>query len=341
MRWLSHTFRLACYDRTYDPPFYPTRNRRGGVSDLKLFRLSPTGAEEVPSRPVAVERSLQAVVERHIGTILGLRLLASDYATGRSHGGRIDTLGLDENGCPVIVEYKRAVNENVINQGLFYLDWLLDHRAEVKLLALERLDRAAAEAIEWDAPRLLCVAGDFTRYDAHAIKQIDRSIDLIRYRRYGDDFLLLELAATSRRSQGDAATVPVVPPTGSPRRGRRGGAKAVVDRLAAAPTEVQHRYDALAAFLTSLGEDVQVRVLTSYVAFRRLTNFACVEVQPQQRRVVVYAKVDPSTVPLEQGFTRDVRAVGHPGTGSLEIVIDSDEDVERAKPLLARSFEAN
>ena len=28
-----------------------------------------------------------------------------------------------EYGCPVIVEYKRHNNENVINQGLFYLDW--------------------------------------------------------------------------------------------------------------------------------------------------------------------------------------------------------------------------
>lgn len=33
----------------------------------------------------------------------------------------MDTLGIDENNCPVIIEYKRAVNENVVNQGLFTL----------------------------------------------------------------------------------------------------------------------------------------------------------------------------------------------------------------------------
>jgi RecB family endonuclease NucS len=48
-------------------------------------------------------------------------------STGKTHRGRIDSLGLDENGCPVIIESKRKLNENVINQGLFYLDWLLDH----------------------------------------------------------------------------------------------------------------------------------------------------------------------------------------------------------------------
>jgi hypothetical protein len=42
------------------------------------------------------------------------------------HGGRIDTLGLDDDDNPVIVEYKRDRSESVINQGLFYLAWLID-----------------------------------------------------------------------------------------------------------------------------------------------------------------------------------------------------------------------
>jgi hypothetical protein len=41
---------------------------------------------------------------------------------------------LDENGSPVVVEYKRTLNENVITQGLFYIDWLLDYKAEFILL---------------------------------------------------------------------------------------------------------------------------------------------------------------------------------------------------------------
>ena len=44
----------------------------------------------------------------------------------------MDTLGLDENGCPVIIEYKRATNVNVIKQGLFYLDWLVTHRGRLQ-----------------------------------------------------------------------------------------------------------------------------------------------------------------------------------------------------------------
>jgi len=41
------------------------------------------------------------------------------------------------------------------------------------------------------------------------------------------------------------------------------------------------------------------------------------------------------------GFSRDVRGVGHQGTGDLELTIRNLDDLERAKPLINRSFEEN
>jgi hypothetical protein len=114
------------------------------------------------------------------------------------------SFGLDENGSPVIFEYKRSVNENVINQGLFYLDWLLDHRAEFELLVMKRFGHDAAGQIDWSSPRLVCVASDFTRYDEHAIAQINRSIELVRYRDYDGAFLTLDLMASTSASATSA-----------------------------------------------------------------------------------------------------------------------------------------
>jgi RecB family endonuclease NucS len=101
------------------------------MSDLKLFRTGKGDVTEIRSQSIELEKSLQTLIEANLETTLGVRFLASEYATGKTHGGRIDTLGIDENACPVILEYKRALNENVINQGLYYLDWLLDHKAEI------------------------------------------------------------------------------------------------------------------------------------------------------------------------------------------------------------------
>ena len=44
-------------------------------------------------------------------------------------------------------------------------------------------------------------------------------------------------------------------------------------------------------------------------------------------------------MPLEDNFTRDVRTIGHWGTGDLELTLRTDADLEKAKPLLLRSYE--
>ena len=77
------------------------------MSGLKLFRTDTTnsGVTEVTPRLAEVEADVQGLVEAHMETLLGVRFLASEYSTGPVHGGRIDLLGLDENGSPVIVEF--------------------------------------------------------------------------------------------------------------------------------------------------------------------------------------------------------------------------------------------
>ena len=176
------------------------------MSEIKLFNLTTAGAFELKGEGSDLEKPLQIKIERHLELLLGVRFLSSEYSTGPIHGGRIDTLGLDEDNCPVIIEYKRAVSENVINQGLYYLDWLMDHRGEYERLVQKILGSNIADEIDWSSPRLICIATDFTKFDAHAIAQIDRNIDLIRYKLFGQDLFLLE-NVNSRTSSHKITTI--------------------------------------------------------------------------------------------------------------------------------------
>ncbi len=299
------------------------------MSDIKLFKVSNGSVQELKGASIAVEKTLQTLIENHLEAFLGVRFLKTEHPTGKTHGGRIDTLGIDENGSPVIIEYKRALNENVINQGLFYLDWLMDHKAEFELLVMKKLGDKVADSIEWSAPRLLCIASDFTRYDEHAVQQINRNIELIRYRRYGSELILFELV--------NAATSPAqseITMTSSDNGQKHKGSyqyKTAPELLEQSPSEIRDRFEALKAFLLALGDDVQLKVLKYYFAFRRIKNFACVEVHPQSKRILLFVKVDPSSINLEEGFTRDVHNLGHYGTGDLEITVQSDEDLGAVK----------
>lgn len=308
------------------------------MADIRIFSMKNGNAAELKGRAAALEKSLQTYIERNLEPLLGIIFLDSEYSTGKTHGGRIDTLGIDENGFPVIIEYKRAINENVINQGLYYLDWLLDHKGEFELKVLKKLGKDWGERIDWSNPRLLCIAGDYTKYDLHAVQQIYRNIELMRYRQFEPDLLLLELVNTTSVQNGggdDDST----PPHGGVKKPTVH--KTVSYYLEQSDEDLRDRYEALRAFIEALGDDVQTKVLKFYVAFKRIKNFACAIINTQKKEIVVWVKVDPDTVELQEGFLRDVRNIGHHGTGDLEIVIKNDEDLEKAKPLILQSYEGN
>lgn len=310
------------------------------MSDIKLFRYDPQSATELAGVSALVEKQLQRLIEARMETFLGVRFLASEYATGKTHKGRIDSLGLDENGCPVIVEYKRHGNENVMSQGLFYLDWLLDHRAEFWKLVLDRLGQEEADKIEWSGTRLICIAGDFTRYDTHAVTLMPRNIELIRYKLFGPELILFEqvnsVAVVDATAGGEGK------PAGKAQLPLTKAEKIHADQLATASPALLALFEQFTSFVHAQGDDIQEKQLKRYVAFSRIKNFICATlISKQDPHVRLWMRLAPATVALEEGFTRDVTKIGHWGTGDLEVVIRTAADLEKAKGLIERCYREN
>ena len=261
------------------------------MAEIKLFSLNE-GVKECTSSEVVLEKELQTLIEQNMEIFFGVRFLKSEYVVTN---GRMDSIGIDENNSPVIFEYKRSQNENVINQGLFYLDWLLDHKADFKLLVIDKLGKEAADNIDWSVPCVICVAHDFTKYDMHAVNQMQRNIKLVSYRRYDNGMLLLEHLNT-----------PIVKP--------------IMENMG-------NENDT---------NDIVSNQLKLYLAYKKVQNMVCIEIYKKQ--IMLFLKINPDTVKLENGFTRDMRNIGHYGTGDLQITIKNAADFERAKPLLERAY---
>lgn len=302
------------------------------MSETKLFRLVTNSALEIPAQTMAVEKSLQTLLEQNLELILGIRFLATEYSTGKNHGGRIDTLGLDDDAAPVIIEYKRAMNENVINQGLFYLDWLLDHKADFKLLVMEKLGAEVAATIDWSGPRLVCIAADFNKYDGYAVQQMNRNIDLIRYRKYGDDILALELVNRAEAKSSSAAAG-----ESGPKPTKSTSSDTTASNTVPASGALADIHAAVRAHLLALGDDVQEKQLKLYVAYRRIKNFASVVVM--KKSIVIYLRLNPNVAEFDESFMRDVSKIGHWATGDLEITLTNMANFHRIQPLLLRAYE--
>jgi hypothetical protein len=276
------------------------------MSTIKLYATGGGTVKQVLADPVDVERSLQAEIEAHLHDYLGVRLLASEYSTGRMHGGRIDSIGIDSENRPVIIEYKRSQNANVMNQALYYLGWLLEHKDEFHRLAASALQENGSGKTDWNGVRLVCIAADFNRHDVHAARLMGRKIELIRYRRYQNSLLLLEWideewlvplkARSNNRSNKDLPSF--------------------AEGLEMRP-ELSRLFDRLKDYTISLSNEVWIKQRKYGVDFRTgtgkdLTNFATVSVD------------------------RDAGLelwVGHDS-----VVIRQDEDLEMAKASILRAF---
>ena len=300
------------------------------MAEIKQFSLSGE-VTELLSTSVALEKELQNIIEKNMLKFFGVTFLASEYSASDR---RIDSLGIDENYCPVIFEYKRSTSENVINQGLFYLNWLMDHRADFKLLVLEMLGADTAKRIDWSMPCVMCIAADFTKYDIHAVNEMQRNIKLIRYRKFGNDLILFEhLNAPNVK--------PVIEPQSESNTTSPSGQRTFVthqEKLDKADEAYKNLYFSVRDYILSLGDDIAESQLKSYVAFRKIYNFACIEIYNREKIVLMRLSIDPKTVEIENGFTRDVTNIGHNGTGNLEIYIRSLADFEKAKPLIDRAY---
>lgn len=299
---------------------------------MALFRVHAGGvAKQVRPLPQAKEKEVQKVIEANLEPIFGVRFVRSEFNTGQKHRGRIDTLGLDQDGSPVIIEYKLNTNENVINQGLFYLDWLMDHRGDFEVAARSALGDAE---VVWSSPRLILLASGFSRYDQYAVNRIDERIELWTYRFYEDDLLGVDLLSSEEvpqtKTKVKAAQVKAETATKSNSK------KAEYDlahHVAKMSDSTQVLFESLRDAVMALGDDVTERFMNQYVGYRRLKNFC--EVVGLRSKLNVFID-GPISDP--EGVAEDVSSIGHWGTGHMRATVASEADVQRVMPLIEQAY---
>ena len=132
------------------------------------------------------EAELRDFFAENLEDLLGMRFLEKEYPTT---DGRMDTIALDENNSPVIIEYKWGQDNSIFTQGLFYYDWLKKNKKHLELLVGSKLGEDVK--VNWNKPRVILVAQGFDNRTIVAVQQVDY-VELIKYVPYKQDILYLE-----------------------------------------------------------------------------------------------------------------------------------------------------
>jgi predicted transport protein len=301
---------------------------------MPLYQLKQSSVQQIKPSSFKNERELQRLFEANLESLLGVRFVATEFTTGDRQRGRIDTLGLDEDGTPVIVEYKKISRENVINQGLFYLDWLVDHKGDFTIIAQQSLGKDIE--IDWSSPRLILVAESFSEYDKYAVNRIGVNIQLWTYRKYGDDYLFLDSIFITNAPKTLRKEVKIKIEEID---------KTVEEEFYTLDDHLNGKSDDIKALFESLRdqifainaeEDILEKPNKIYISYKHGKNFC--EIQPQSNGLKIWLDIPSSELNDPDKMTRDVSKVGHHGTGNVETKLSTLSDLEKIILLIEQSY---
>lgn len=307
---------------------------------MPLFSLKSGKLVQAKLSAFRLEKELQTLVEKNLQSVFNCRFVDTEVTTGDRHGGRIDTLALSEENNPVIIEYKKVESSDLINQSLFYLSWIDDHRGDFQMLVNKHLGNDTE--VDWNEIRVICIAPGFKKYDLHAVQMMGANIELWQYRLYDNGALHLEevfrrrgtFAGTSVNSGKSPAMVAAGKKTALT---RATGQYTMDQHVSGLPKHIAGLVQALRDHINGLGEDVQETPRKFYVAYKVAHNFACMEIQ--KNKVLLFLKLDPSKVRPMPKNARDVSKIGHFGTGDFELTVESEEQVEEAHKFIDSAYE--
>ena len=305
---------------------------------MPTFEIADGKLTRVPQDNFALEKDLQILIESNLIEVFNCRFVASEFSTGSQHAGRIDTLALSEEDHPVIIEYKKVESSQLINQSLFYLHWIQDHRGDFEIVARKSLGYDVN--VDWSFVRVICIAPNYSKYDLHAVQVMGANIELWKYRRFKNSILYLEdifqkskFVETKQLSEKDPKMVQAGKKAAET---RATGIYSFSEHIDNKPQHICELVYQVQEFILGLDPSIEEVPKKFYIAYKATQNIVCMEVKT--KAVKLFVKLNPNDIETPPFNLRDVSKIGHYGTGDAEFTVKSADDMELVKPYIEQAY---
>lgn len=256
---------------------------------MRLFNIKHDKLNSIDEQPFKLEKDIQNLFEKNLQTISNLKFVKSEFAV---KDYRIDTLAYDtEANAFVIIEYKKGSNLSVIDQGVTYLNLMLEYKAnfiiEYNESCKENLKR---NQIDWSQSRIIFVAPAFTEYQKQSTNFKDLPIELWEIKKFENNLISINPVKKSKSA-----------PTISNVQKNKNSTLAKVTREIVVYDEAYHLkdhcddvlelYDSFKNAILALSPDLEITPQKLYIAFKRgKNNIVSIHLQNQSLKMWINAK---------------------------------------------------
>ncbi|MDD3721115.1 MAG: DUF5655 domain-containing protein [Lutibacter sp.] len=294
-----------------------------------LYNNSNAILKQVNEKPFKLEREIQLIFEKNLQAIMGLELVKSEFAIKNK---RIDTLAFDKQSQAfIIIEYKRDKNYSVVDQGLTYLNLMLQNRAEFILTYNETLkDTLHSKNIDWSQSRVAFVSPSFTENQISASDFKDFGIELWEIKQFENNFISIN---SIKKSSSAQSIKPLLENSEK--------LKEVKEHIKVYTEEDHFKngsdftielYEKFKTSILNLSDNIEIIPQKFYIAFKKGSNISDIEIQKKGLKIFINAKKGSLNDP--KGLVKDVSNIGHRGNGDYQIQIENDNDLEYIMSLI-------
>lgn len=308
---------------------------------MAIFEIEKGNARRVRLSEFKLEKDLQRLIEENMETIFNCRLIATEFSTGNIHSGRIDSLAISEDFNPVIIEYKKVASSDLINQSLYYLHWIRDHKGDFQVAANRVLGKNID--VDWSDIRVICIAPEYKKYDLHAVQVMGANIELWQYKIYENGILNLEEiykrtnTNSNQESEDYNGKNPIMVEAGKKAAlTRKTGIYSIEEHSTNLDDGLLELFNTIRDYIISLDSTIEEAPKKDYIAYKTSQNFVCL--QTFRKKLCLYLKLNSDEVIPMPKQGRDVRNIGHFGTGNFELTIKDLQEFEEVKYLINEAY---
>ena len=288
---------------------------------------------ELKQKDFKNEKELQIFFERNIETILGYKLIDTEFSVGNF---RIDSLAFDEETKSFrIIEYKNVRNASLVDQGYTYLKLMLERKADFVLqYNIKTKLSLTIKDIDWSQSRIIFVSPIFTVYQLNATDFKNIPVDLVKVTRYEENIVEIDfIKKMSNVKIQDIQTDSIQNEVNN---------EIIVyteeDHLSKVSDNIRNIYEKLKNRILEL-DDIDVEAKKLYIAFKGSRNITDIEFHKNKLKIYINMKKDSLNDPLK--IAKDISNKGHWGNGDYCVEINNEDDIDNIIPLIKQSLKLN
>lgn len=301
------------------------QNKLGKLTDLN-------------EKPFALEKDIQILFEQNLASITDLQFIKSEFTI---KSNRIDTLAFDnETKSFVIIEYKRDKNFSVIDQGVSYLNLMLEYKSdfiveynETQNSTLKRND------VDWSQSRVMFVSPSFTQFQKQSSNFKDLAIELWEIKRFENDVIVLNPIKKSASAPSIKQIKAVEVDSDIAKVTKEIITYDEDYHLDDKSDDIQELYESFKTAILNLSDDITVDYRKLYIAFKKKYNFVDIHIQKKSLKMWINLKAGDLDDP--KNLAKDVSSIGHWGNGDYEISVQDTKDLEYIMSLIKQAINLN